>query len=328
MLKSLVREIARRFTGQSLEIENFADTPYYDESDLARWITDKARYLQNEYLEYPALVHVETLAVCNAACSFCPYTGLERKGTRMPDALIEKIIDDLTAIPRHLRFQLCPYKVSDPLLEPRLFDILARVNERLPNAAISLITNGAALTERHIEQLARVRNVAYLTVSLNFLDPVEYQEVMKMPLERTLARLDLLARKHAEGKIGFPVRISRVSSDRADDRMFVQGVKERYPPFQVCILPRNDWIGAVDAGSFARGVPDVPCHRWFDLSITATGVVAMCCMDGKAEYPKGDVNRQHVLEIYNQPWLRDFRERLASRRTTGAPCDRCTYLSY
>ena len=53
----------------------------------------------------------------------------------------------------------------------------------------------------------------------------------------------------------------------------------------------------------------------------------MCCMDGKAEYPKGDVNDHHVLEVYNQPFLRKLRETLVSRRITGAPCDRCTYLS-
>lgn len=329
MLKHLVKDVVGRIGKRpSLEIENFAESPYYDESDLARWITDKARYLQRDFLEYPALVHMETLTQCNAACSFCPYVELERKSTRMSDALIEKIIDDLTAIPRQLPFQLSPYKVSDPFLESRLFDILARVNERLPNAAVSLITNGAALTERNLAQLARVKNVAYLTVSLNFHDPVEYEEVMKIPQARTLARLESLKKMHARGEIAFPVRISRVSVSRLDDRLFVQWARSQFPGFRVVVLPRNDWIGEVDTGNFARGVPDVPCHRWFDLSITSTGVVAMCCMDGKAEYPKGDVNRQHVLEIYNQPYLRRFRETLMSRRLAGAPCDRCTYLSY
>ena len=328
MLKSLAKELVRRWTRQPLEVDNFADSPFYDEDDLAKWVAKKARYLRGDYLEVPALVHMETIAVCNAACSFCPYPGLERKGTRMSDALIEKIIQDLTDIPRELPFQLSPYKVSDPFLESRLFDILARVNEKLPNAAISLITNGSALTERNIDQLAKVRNVAYLSVSLNFFDPVEYEEVMKLPLDRTLARLELLSRKHAEGRIDFPLRITRVSTSGADDRLFMRWAKEKFPAFRVSILPRNDWIGTIDVGNFASRVPDVACHRWFDLSITATGVVAMCCMDGKTEYPKGDVNRQHALEIYNQPWLRNFREQLMSRRSVGAPCDRCTYLSY
>jgi len=47
---------------------------------------------------------VETIALCNAACSFCPYATLERKGTRMSDALVEKIIDDLTGIPHRRSF--------------------------------------------------------------------------------------------------------------------------------------------------------------------------------------------------------------------------------
>ena len=328
MLKNLLEQLVRRTARQSPAIDNFAEVAYFDESDLARWITQKAVFLQQDYMNYPALVHIETLAQCNASCSFCPYVTMERKGTRMPDALIEKIIDDLTAIPRSLRFQVSPYKISDPFLEPRLFDILARVNERLPSAAVSLITNGAALTGRNLEKLAKVKNVAYLTVSLNFFDPVEYQEVMGMPLARTLGRLEDLKKQHAKGAFDFPVRISRVSVSRAEDQGFVQWAKANYPQFEICVLPRNDWLGAVDTGNFARGVPDVPCHRWFDFSITATGKVAMCCMDGKTEHPKGDVNDHHVLEVYNQPFLRKLRETLVSRRITGAPCDRCTYLSY
>jgi len=112
------------------------------------------------------------------------------------------------------------------------------------------------------------------------------------------------------------------------DSLFMEWAKSNYPDFSPRISPRNDWLGQVATGTAIPEVPDVPCHRWFDLSITATGKVAMCCMDGKTEYPKGDVNQRHALEIYNQPWLRNFRERLMSRRTVGAPCDRCTYLSY
>lgn len=328
MLKNLVMQLARRTMPQGRAIDNFAEVAYYDESDLSRWITEKSVFLQHDYMEFPALVHIETLAQCNASCTFCPYVSMERKGTRMPDSLIEKVIDDLTAIPRSLRFQVSPFKISDPFLEARLFDILANVNERLPNAAISLITNGAALTERNLEKLSKVKNVAYLTVSLNFHDPVEYQEVMGMPLERTLGRLNDLKKWHARGAFDFPIRISRVSVSRTEDQGFMQWVKATYPAFAACILPRNDWLGAVETENFARGVPDVPCHRWFDFSISATGKVAMCCMDGKVEFSKGDVNDHHVLEIYNQPHLRKLREELASRRTTGAPCNRCTYLSY
>jgi len=46
-------------------------SPYYDPADLARRLTKKARELQSQgYIDYPVLVHLETRAVCNAACSF------------------------------------------------------------------------------------------------------------------------------------------------------------------------------------------------------------------------------------------------------------------
>jgi len=303
--------------------------PYHDPQQLGHHITRKAELLRADgYLQWPAIVHMETIAICNAACDFCPYPTLERKGERMSDEMIEKIIRDLGDIPPDVHFQLAPYKVSDPFLEPRLFDILERVNARLPNAMISIITNGAALTERNISRLCAVKNVLYLSVSINYDNAEEYEAVMKIPFDRTIGRLDLLHQKNARGEIPFPVRLTRVSDNKLSDSLFIQWAKSNYRDFSPRIAPRNDWIGQVATGTAIPEVPDVPCHRWFDMSITATGKVAMCCMDGEARYPKGDVTTTHVLDIYNQPHLRRFREQLISRRSAGDPCSRCTYLSY
>ena len=68
----------------------------------------------------------------------------------MPDALIAKVINDLAGMTKDVYFQFAPYKVSEPFLESRLFDILAMANDKLPNASISLITNGSPLTEKKI----------------------------------------------------------------------------------------------------------------------------------------------------------------------------------
>jgi MoaA/NifB/PqqE/SkfB family radical SAM enzyme len=324
LLVTVLKQIFRREGGLDEQLAEWSREPFYDEQKIAGRIRDKSEYLrQAGYLRYPALVHIETQAVCNAACTFCPYPTLERKGERMSDALIEKILGDLAAIPRELPFQLSPYKVSDPFLEARLFDILRTANERLPNARISLITNGAALTDRNVAKLQDVRNIQYLNISLNHCEATQYEAVMKMPFERTLKRLDALH----ESRPAFPVRLTRVSVDRDSDVEFIAWTKKRYPSFHAVIIPRNDWIGDIP-GAQASMVPDTPCHRWFDFSITSTGKVAMCCMDGRARYPKGDVNHEHVLDIYNRPFLLDLRTRLISRREAGDPCRQCTYLSF
>src|SRR5688500_7831084 len=96
MLRSILKQLYRRPRDFGATIDDWTSEPYYDLSALARRMREKAGALQTSYVDYPAVVHLETLAVCNAACEFCPYPRLERQGARMSDALIEKVIDDLS----------------------------------------------------------------------------------------------------------------------------------------------------------------------------------------------------------------------------------------
>jgi hypothetical protein len=325
MLRTLARHVLSLLHGLSPAEER----QFYAHADLVRQLVTKARQLQAlGYLDYPAMVHLETITACNAACNFCPYPTVARKGNRMPDALIEKVIRDLKDVPPDLPFLIAPYKLSDPFLETRLFDIMDLVAVELPGAHVSLITNGAALTDRKAERLAKYANIAYLNVSVNSCDDIEYEEVMQIPFARTLERLAALHLRTAAGEFGFPVRLTRVSGTRADDVQWLDWCGDRFPHFASAIIPRNDWIGDVPNAISELQVPDAPCHRWFDLSIISTGEVAMCCMDGEAKYPKGNVSTEHVLAVYNQPRLRQLRESLVSRLSAGDPCSRCTYLSY
>ncbi len=276
-------------------------------------------------LDFPAHVHLETLAVCNAACSFCPYPGLERKGARMEDGLIEKIVGDLADIPRSHRFQLSPLKVNEPFLDHRLFDLLDLFQARLPHATVTLTTNASPLTEKTLARLAaRGESIGYLWVSFNDHRPAEYEATMRLPYRRTLERLEMIHRAKASGQLAARVMLSRVADGSAADLEFVSWVKARFPLFEASLFPRGDWLGQVD-GARAFAPPPVGCKRWFDLSITATGVVAHCCMDGKAAFPIGDARQAHVLDIYNQPDYRRLRASAATRLEAD-PCRRCGFL--
>lgn len=330
MFKSVVKEIFfKRSRGATEEDAPDEDGRYYRYEDMVARMRARSEALHSSrYVAFPRVVHLETIAICNAACVFCPYPRLERKGERMADALIEKIVDDLRAIPRDLPFQIFPYKVSDPLLETRLFDILGLIAQRLPNAQIYLSTNGSALTDANIAQLAASGNISTLNISLNSDDAEEYEALMKLPFERTLSRLEALHRLMAERELPFPVRLTRVNVSKVTDDSFRAWCAWNFPRFQSQIFPRNDWLGDVATAGAPARIPDAPCHRWFDLSVMATGEVAYCCMDGEGQYIKGDARVQNVLEIFNQPSLRRLRETLVARDRAGDPCRRCTYVSW
>ena len=330
MLKSLFKQVIFRPQQGKLPPLGPADgSPYYTHEETVRRLTARAQELRgSRYLGYPYFVHVETLASCNAACVFCPYPGLARKGTRMSDELIEKIVQDLTAIPKDLPFTFAPYKVSEPFLEVRLFGIMDLVARKLPGAKIYLSSNAAPMTDSKMDGLALQKNVGVLNLSINSDDPDEYETVMKLPFHRTFQRLEALHERARSGAYGFPIRLTRVAGGRAADERFTRWVQRNFPSFESLIIPRNDWIGSAVTPGAHDIVPDAPCHRWFDLSILATGEVAMCCMDGEGKYLKGDVRVQHALEIYNQPRLIKMRRGLPSRRVSADPCSRCTYVSW
>lgn len=292
---------------------------------LERYQQGVMKMRQTSFIDYPAHVHLETMARCNAACNFCPYPGLERKGVVMEDALIAKIVDDLADIPQLHTFQLSPFKVNEPFLDKRLFDLLEVFTARLPNAKLTLTSNASPITPNKLKRLSGFNNIDYLWISFNDHRQAEYELTMQLPYRRTIERLQMIHKAKAEGWLPLRVVLSRVGDGSNADLEFSRWVEKNFPLFSTSIFPRGEWIGQVRSSSTALSPPMVGCVRWYDVSITATGVVAHCCMDGAAAYPIGDVRNEHVLDIYNKPDFRRLREATTLRQGLE-PCHGCSFM--
>lgn len=133
-------------------------------------------------LDVPNEVSIETFTQCNAHCSFCPYPTLERKGTRMSDALLDKLVRELAAMPKPVA--VSPFKVNEPLLDNRLIPLCERINREAPHIRLRIFTNGSPLTPEKVAALARLK-IEYLWVSLNSHIPEEYNRVMGLKFEQT-----------------------------------------------------------------------------------------------------------------------------------------------
>jgi radical SAM protein with 4Fe4S-binding SPASM domain len=274
------------------------------------------------YMDLPELVQIETFAACNAKCPFCPHGKMPRQGVRMPDALIEKILADLTAIPADHAFRLSPYKLSEPLLDPRLLGLLRKVTATLPGAQIMIKTNGTLLTEELLDSLGEVR-LRVFSVSVNEFCESSYERVMGLPFALLLKKLDMLHERLRHDRFPVPVQMTRVRDWSADDDRFSTWALERYPLFEPHLLDVCNWLGHVET----KRDPSMPevCGTCHSISIAATGVVALCVADGMAEYPIGNAAEQHLLEIYNSERLRNIRANLTRLQETE-PCKRCNIL--
>ena len=281
------------------------------------------RLRRSPYMDYPTEVTIETQAVCNAKCSFCPYDTMKRKGDRMSDALIDKIINDLKAIPEAVPFTIAPFKVNEPFLDKRFITVCEKINNELHNAKLRIFTNGSTLTDEVIDRISGIRNVIHLWVSLNESEKASYEAKIKLPFEKTIARLDAL-HKRVDGGDFHQVIVSRVADGSDADGKFSLFLRARYPLFDCILLGREDWTGQVHSEE-QRRVSPYGCYRWFEVSIMASGKVALCCMDGEGKHVIGDVNNQSVLDIYNSPRYKKLRQYTNSRIAAVPPCDHCTY---
>ena len=271
-------------------------------------------YQYRHWLDQPLEVSLETQALCNARCTFCPYPTLERIGTRMSDELLDRLMGEMSGWKQP--FMLSLFKVNEPLLDKRVLPLYARANREIPKARLRIFTNGQALTPDNVAAIADLTNVEHLWISLNSHDPEEYERLMGLDFDKTTKRLDYLhgakfPHKVVLSCVGFP------------NEAFRYYCFERWPNFESVALKRDAWIDYTHAQQAI--VPNTPCSRWWEVNITATGKAALCCMDGEGEYGFGDVNTQTLLEIYNHPTYRSWRENLLSRREVGSPCNRCTY---
>ena len=312
-------EILIPLTTETSEFQHLSDR---EKTFFGNYQKAVQNWQNSHYIDYPQQVHIETQAICNAKCIFCPYVELDRRGQRMSDELFTKIVNDLTAIPADIPFTVCPFKVSDPILEKRLPSMIEMLQGKLPNVHIHIATNGQALVEKKIDELSSTRRPFNINVSLNDHRPQVYEELMSLKFDRTIQNLDILHEKVIRKEFPHPITIGRVSGNREDDIEFLEWVSTRYPQFEVRIKPAGNWIGNIDSRTHSSVLP-IGCLAWFQASIMVTGDVALCCMDAYGEQTFGNVSQQSVLEIYNSPEHRKHRE---SKSRLGLNiCSKCTY---
>lgn len=285
------------------------------------------------YLDYPKHVSIETTARCNAKCDFCAHEGLERRNEGMDDGLFSKILDDLTEIPPHIPFAICPSFIGETFIDRKIFERMRLINDRLPNADIIIISNMNVLPKKFFENLKTVKNIRGMRVSLFSVDKEEYERVYKVDHSRTIKNvLALLEFNKSERVIKKPILFTRCASGNEKDKKFLEESSDflknyqRARDYQVFVGPEKMGVAHVDP--FKRPIPrhqipyNKPCDKWFKITVMVNGIVPLCCMDPHGKFALGDVKEHSLLSIYNAGWFRTVRE-TALNRETVFPCNQC-----
>jgi MoaA/NifB/PqqE/SkfB family radical SAM enzyme len=306
-------------------------------------------------LEYPVMVAIETTNKCNATCWFCPITegskrppsdpqNLVQLGTRkntaveaappedgttfnlmkrplghMSDQMFEKIIEDCREFP--LR-RIEPYLHGEPFMDRKILERIEHINRRLPRTGVHLFTNGSLLTAKTVEAL-RELDLASMVISLNTAVPEKYNAIMGLDWKKTFANLERVAEANRSKKKVAERFVMRMTApqETTDEEIARFRTLARTMGARAVIVSLHNYKGDIDS---ERPVPKFPCYFVNDLDILYDGNTALCCMDHDGDYTWGDVKQHSVLEVFNSPVAKRYRQLMREdRRSELTPCNEC-----
>lgn len=228
-------------------------------------------------------IKIETIVGCNANCSFCPLGAgiLKRKWGRMDSDFFFNIVDQA----RDLGFGITPYFMSEPLIEPRLFEFLDYIKAKGTKPRI--YTNASLITKDVAERLSQYQYRTFI-ISFHGGNKKDYEKVMGLNFEKTVSNIKYLISLGKIPNYKISMKISEENKNSVDD------FRNLWKGYKFIIGKRMNWIGTFGEGKGTRkcGSIKTPCVFW-------DGRMPLCCRDADGKVIIGDLKKQSLREILN-----------------------------
>lgn len=263
-------------------------------------------------------LQIETTNLCNGKCVFCPVPTMKRECGFMTMPLFKKIIDDAVEMDP----EMClPFLNGEPFLDPLIFDRIAYVNDKLPNAKVMLYSNGNLLNAEKARKLSELR-VKGINFSINAVSNESRQALMGLDLDVALENIfryrmfdptvDLAA-----SMILDPTYVTGFEAEEFKAYFSGKGIMPRV------FLPGN-WAGKLRPTFNTR---QICCRPESHMTVLIDGRVSLCCFDAEGEVILGDLNTETIKGVWDGERSSAVRKANAEgRRKDLELCSKCTTI--
>ena len=311
------------------------------------WEKDRprCRLAESLPLKTPFSIQIDPSNLCNFRCLFCP-TGhpdlLRRvgrtKGQLMSWGLYEKLISELAAFPQPLK-TLSLHKDGEPLLNPRIAEMVSLARKRNVAEKIVILTNASLLTREMSIALIKA-GLDVIRISVEHVSVAGYRKftqvyddydkivqnarILREERDRLQSRLFISAKLIDFGLSGDELGIfARDFSPSCDEsgRTVAQGWS--HSEIFDFTLGSNP-IVSLD-GQTPLSPKRIACpFPFYMMAVNANGLVSPCPDDWTHKAVIGDANSETLREIWNGPRLRELRlMHMAGKRGRNAACANC-----
>lgn len=281
--------------------------------------------------DFPLMVVMSFIYVCNAKCPNCPYNNSSIRGTYgdalyISDELFKKVADECGQYGAYIRIS----GGGEPMLHPHALDLLAYAKN--VGAKIGLITNGSRMSQKSAEKLLK-KNVDVIEFSVDAADEETYNKVRPglnwLKLNKNVERLVSLRNAlNSTTKI----IVSAINQEGVD----VEQVKQYWSSKVDNVQIRKYLTWGYNEDKSADTTPYlppeqmIPCPWLFErLNIDSRGDITICGEDIAFAYKFANVKERSIKEIWNGVEFKEWREKhLNKQGHTIEICSKCPDWKY
>ncbi len=299
--------------------------------------TEKTVHTQEKYglreaaKEFPMMLVLSFVYVCNAECPNCPYNNSDirskyRDTPVMPEHIFKRIADECGEYGAYLRIS----GGGEPMLHPQAVELMSYAKEK--GAKIGLITNGSRFTEGSLTALIE-SGVDVIEFSVDAGDERTYNRVRPglnwSRLNRNVEMaIEIRGNINAHTKI-----IASVINQKGVD---VQGAEAYWSVIVDKVQVRKYLTWGYTEDKSADPTPylppeeRVPCPWLFErFNIDSRGDVTLCGEDIAFDERFDNVMDRSIRDIWHGPEFTYFRKKHLSGHGDEIPiCSKCPDWQY
>ena len=243
---------------------------------------------------YPMFSQVllETRTDCNRKCKFCPQAHFSRPLKSMDWDVFTKVIDELAEM--EFSGRVAMYMTNEPLIEPRLMEMIKYARNKSARFFIDITTNGKNLSSKLLDEFF-----------LSGLDNININD-------------------YRSDRKSSPDKISKSLEKTIRD--FKSNPKVTYNKRSTVEVLSN-YAGTIKDSN--RKLLSKFCNYPFrKLAISAEGNIILCCNDYIYKTNFGNVLSENLSNIWNSEALNNYRNNLLNEIRVGI-CNGCDeYQNY
>lgn len=281
--------------------------------------------------EFPLMLVLSFVYICNAKCPNCPYTNSDIRHDYSDTPLMSeetfKIIAD-QAGPHHAWLRISGG--GEPMLHPQAVELFEYAKER--GCKVGLITNGSRFTAESLRRLLDC-GIDMIEFSVDAADPETYARVRPgLDWDRLVKTVRMAT--ELRNQIGAPTKI--IASGVNQEGVDIEGVADFWSPLVDEFQKRKYLTWGINENHSADPTPylppeeRVPCPFLFErLNIDSRGKVMVCGFDIQARTSMGNIHQSSIRDIWLGKGFQYFRRKHLERRGDDIPlCRNCPDWKY